>query len=150
MTDLILLAKEGNMAMLINLIPAVAVTLVLTMAAGRAGERKPQEAKNEQGILAEVRGTLHFENGRGYFISVKNVDSFKKEREIRVWLRAPENKVLIRKLEGLDGKEVIAKGQLGQMPGDVRASVPPLGIYLHFDFTIEHAEKAAPPNRPRE
>jgi uncharacterized membrane protein affecting hemolysin expression len=61
----------------------------------------------------------------------------KAGREMRVWLRAAEDKVLVRKLEGLDGKEVTAKGKLEQMPEDVRASVPPLGIYLRLGFEIE-------------
>ena len=116
---------------------AVAVTLAFTMSRGHADEQKPQEAKNEQGINAEVRGTLHFESGRGYFISVKPTD--KEGWEMRVWLRAAESKALVRKLQGLDGKDVIAKGKLEQMPGDVRASVPPLGIYLRHGFDIEHA-----------
>jgi hypothetical protein len=136
-TDLVLPAEEGNVPMLRNPMLAVAVTLVLTMSPGRADEQKPQEAKKEQGIQAEVRGTLHFESGRGYFISVKSPDE--AEQEMRIWLRAAEDKVLVRKLEGLDGKEVIAKGKLAQMPENVRASVPPLGIYLRYDFEIEHA-----------
>jgi hypothetical protein len=123
--------------MLRNLMLAVAVTLLLAMSLGRADEQKTQESKKEQGIQAEVRGTLHFESGRGYFISVKPADE--AEQEMRVWLRAAENKELVRKLEGLDGKEVIAKGKLAQMPENVRASVPPLGIYLRYDFEIEPA-----------
>lgn len=55
--------------MLKNLTPTVAVTLALTMSPGRADQQKPQGARKEQFIQAEVRGTLHFENGRSYFIS---------------------------------------------------------------------------------
>jgi hypothetical protein len=55
-------------------------------------------------------------------------------------LRVAEDKVLVRKLEGLDGKGVAAKGKLAQLPQDVRASVPPLGLYLANGFTIEAAE----------
>jgi hypothetical protein len=58
---------------------------------------------------------------------------------MRVWLRATESKLLVRKLQGLDGKEVIAKEKLEKMTGDVRAIVPPLGIYLRHGFEIEHA-----------
>ena len=123
--------------MLKELIPVVAVTLALAMSPGRADQRKPQEDRKEQGIQAEVRGTLHFESGRGYFISVKPAD--KAGREMRVWLRVAEDKELVRKLQGLDGKEVTAKGKLEQMPEDVRASVPPLGIYLCHGFEIEPA-----------
>jgi hypothetical protein len=54
-------------------------------------------------------------------------------------LRAAEDKVLVRQLEGLSGKEVIAKGELAQMPANVRASVPPLGLYLRRGFAIKHA-----------
>jgi hypothetical protein len=131
------LAEEGKAPMLRNLTLAVAVTLVLTMSPGRTDEQKPQGDKREQGIQAEVRGTLHFESGRGYFISVKPAD--KTEQEMRVWLRAAEDKVLVRKLQGLDGKEVTAKGKLAQMPENVGASVPPLGIYLRHGFNIEDA-----------
>ena len=112
----------------------VAVTLVLTMSPGRADDQNP---KKEQGIQAEVRGTLHFENGRGYFIAVKPAG--KTAPEMRVWLQAPEDKALVRQLQGLNGKQVIAKGELIQMPANVRASVPPLGIYLRYGFTIERA-----------
>ena len=115
---------------------AVAATLALTMAPGHADEQKPQEGKKEQGIHADVRGTLNFESGRGYFISVKPAD--KVEQEMRVWLRVSEDKVLVRQLQGLTGKEVIAKGKLGQMPEGVGASVPPLGMYLSR-FEIEGA-----------
>ena len=115
--------------MLRNLTLAVAVPLVLTMSPGRT----------EQGIRAEVRGTLRFENGRGYFIAVKPAD--KAKEEMRVWLRAAEDKVLVRQLQGLSGKEVIAKGELVQMPANVRASVPPLGVYLRHGFAIEQAGK---------
>jgi len=115
--------------MLRNLTLAVAVPLVLTMSPGRT----------EQGIRAEVRGTLRFENGRGYFIAVKPAGKVKEE--MRVWLRAAEDKVLVRQLQGLSGKEVIAKGELAQMPANVRASVPPLGVYLRHGFAIEQAGK---------
>jgi hypothetical protein len=136
-TDLVLLAEERNALMLRNLTPTVAVTLVLTMSPGRADEQKPQEDKKGQGIQAEVRGTLHFESGRGYFISVKPAD--KVGREMRVWLSVTEDKVTGRKLQGLAGKEVTAKGKLEQMLEDVGASVPPLGIYLRLGFEIEPA-----------
>ncbi len=107
-----------------------------------ADEQKAPEDKQEQGIKAEVRGTLHFEMGRGYFISVKSSDKF-AERENRVWLSVTESKVLVRKLEGLTGKEVMAKGNLGQMPENARAGVPPLGIYLRLGFEIKGQETAS-------
>jgi len=123
--------------MLRSLMLSVAVTLAIALSLGRADEQPPQEAKNEQGIRAEVKGTLHFESGRGYFISVKPAD--KVGRETRVWLRAAEDKDLVRKLQGLDGREVIARGDLAQIPQDIGASVPPLGIYLRHGFSIERA-----------
>ena len=116
--------------MLRNLTLAVAVTLIFTMSPAHT---------DEPGIRAEVRGTLHFENGRGYFIAVKPAG--KAKEEMSVWLRAAEDKALVRQLQGLSGKEVIAKGELVQMPANVRASVPPLGIYLRHGFTIEQARK---------
>ena len=123
--------------MLRNLALSVAVTSVLTMSPGRADEQKLQEAKQVQGIQAVVRGTLHFESGRGYFLSVRPVDE--AGRETRVWLRVAEDKALVRELQGLEGKEVIATGDLAQMPPDVRASVPPMGMYLQHGFRIERA-----------
>ena len=118
---------------------AVAVVSVLTMSPGRGDEPKPQGEKRAQGIQAEVRGTLYFENGHGYFVTVKPAD--KAEQELRVWLRAAEDKALVRQMQELTGKEVIAKGKLAQMPENVGANVPPLGIYLRHGFTIEGGEK---------
>jgi hypothetical protein len=134
-TDLVLLTEEGNAPMLRNLALFAAVTSVLTMSPGRADEQKLQEARKVQGIQAVVRGTLHFESG--YFLSVPSVD--KAGHETRVWLRTGEDKALVRELQGLDGKEVIARGDLAQMPRDVGSSVPPLGMYLQHGFKIERA-----------
>jgi hypothetical protein len=136
-TDLVLLTEEGNAPMLRNLILAVAVTSVLTMSPGRADEQEFQKAKKVQGIQAVVRGTLHFESGRGYFLSMQPVD--KAGRETRVWLQVPEDKALVRELQGLKGREVIATGDLAQMPQDVGASVPPMGMYLEHGFRIKRA-----------
>ena len=122
--------------MLKKLMPVVAVTLALSMSTGRADEQEPRQAKKEHGIQAEVKGTLHFESGRGYFISVKPAD--KTGREMRVWLRAAEDKALVGKLQGLDGKEVLATGKLAQLPEGHRASVPPLGLYMNR-FEIKEA-----------
>jgi hypothetical protein len=144
-TDLDLSGEEGNTPMPRYPMQAVAVTLVftvstlvLTMSSGRAEGPKHQVVKKLQGIRAEVKGTLHFESSRGYFISVKPAD--KPGQEMRVWLRPAEDKALVRKLERLVGKEVVASGNLAQMPENVQASVPPLGVYLRHGFEIEHAE----------
>jgi hypothetical protein len=122
--------------MLRILMLAAIVALVLPLSPGRAEEQKPKETKNVQGIQAEVRGTLHFEHGHGYFIAVKPANA--SEKELRVWLWISENKVLVRKLEGLDGKEVIAKGKLAQLPEGHKTSIPELGLYVSR-FEIEGA-----------
>src|SRR5436190_22702067 len=98
-THLLLLAGGGNMLMLRNLTLAAATALGLTLSAGRGDEQKPRDDTKEQGIKAEVRGTLRFESGRGYFIAVKPAN--KTEQEMRVWLWISEQKRLVRKLEGL-------------------------------------------------
>ena len=119
--------------MLRSLTLAVVVALVLTMSSGRADEPKPQADNTVDGIKAEVRGTLRFESGRGYFILVKPANE--TEQAMRVWLWISEDKVLVRKLEGLDGKEVIAKVKLTQLPEAVKTSIPPLGLYMsHFEI----------------
>jgi hypothetical protein len=133
-TTNVLLADGGNVPMLRSLTLAVAAALTLTTSSGRGDEQKPQEDGKEQSIKAEVRGTLRFESGRGYFIAVKSAN--KNEQEMRVWLWISEDKVLVRKLQGLDGKEVIAKGKLAQLPEGRQTSVPPLGMYMSR-FEIE-------------
>jgi hypothetical protein len=49
---------------------------------------------------------------------------------MRVWLWITEDKELVRKLQGLDGKDVLASGKLAQLPEGHKASVPPLGLYM--------------------
>src|SRR5437867_8397072 len=118
--------------MLRSLTLTVALVLVLTMSStmssGPEDEPKSQGDNKEDGIKAEVSGTLDFETGRGYFISVERVD--KAEQKMRVWLWHSEASVLVRKLEGLHGKKVIAKGKLAQLSERLLMSVPPLGMYL--------------------
>jgi hypothetical protein len=89
------------------------------------GDKTNQEVG---GIKAEVHGTLHFQEGQGFFISVKSREH--PDWENRVWLWISENKVLNRQLQGLMDRSVIVKGNLGQLPENVHASVPPLGMYL--------------------
>ena len=122
--------------MLKTLTLAVAAALALTMSSGRGDEPPPQANANEDGIKAEVRGTLRFESGRGYFIAVKPTKQ--TEQEMRVWLWISENKVLVRQLQGLNGKEVLATGKLAQLPEGHHANVPPLGLYLSR-FQIKEA-----------
>ena len=57
---------------------------------------------------------------------------------MRVWLWISEDKVTARKLEGLDGKEVLATGKLTQLPEGQQTSVPPLGLYMSR-FEIKEA-----------
>ena len=78
-------------------------------------------------VTAEIRGTLTFESGRGYYVAVKTM---------RVWLRISEDKIRARQLDSLARKTVIVRGPLHQMEANTNASVPPLGLYLD-DFTIE-------------
>jgi hypothetical protein len=122
--------------MLKSLTLAVAAALVLAMSSGRGDEPAPQADTKADGIKAEVRGTLRFESGRGYFIAVRPAK--KTEREMRVWLWISENKALVRKLQGLDGKEVLVTGKLAQLPEGHHASVPPLGLYMSR-FEIKEA-----------
>jgi hypothetical protein len=132
-TNLGFLAQGGNAPMLKHLTLAVATALFLTLSSGHGDETKPQDARKEQGIQAEVRGTLRFESGHGYYIAVKPFD--KKEKDMRVWLWISEDKVLVRQLQGLEGKEVLARGKLGQLPEGHHASIPPLAMYMgRFDI----------------
>src|SRR5947199_9092475 len=96
-TQLLLLAAGGTMLILRNRLQAAAAALGLTLSAGRGDEQQPRDDTKEQGIKAEVRGTLRFESGRGYFIAVKPAN--KTEQDMRVWLWISENKVLVRKLQ---------------------------------------------------
>jgi hypothetical protein len=132
-TPLVFLAEGGNVPMLQSLTLALAAALVLTMSSGRGDEPLPQADTKADGIKAEVRGTLRFESGRGYFIAVKPAK--KTEQEMRVWLWISEDKGLVRKLQGLEGKEVLATGKLAQLPEGHHTSVPPLGLYMsRFDI----------------
>ena len=130
-------SREYPMLRILSL--AALGAFAVSMPLGLADDQKPDGDKPEQGIQAEVRGTLHFEAGRGFFVSVKSSDQ--AEKESRVWLQVAEDKALVRELRELRGKAVIARGKLEQMPGDVGASVPPLGIYLRNGFRIEPAGK---------
>jgi hypothetical protein len=111
---------------------ALAVALTVPLPAPGAGE--PERARGESFIKAEVRGTLRFETGHGYYIAVRSKGE--AERETRVWLLICEDKVLVRQLQGLEGKQVRAEGDLEQMPDNVNAGVPPHGLYLG-EFKIE-------------
>jgi hypothetical protein len=114
-------------------VAAAFVPLLLLAGTSHAGEKVEP---GSDGITAEVRGTLRFESGRGYYVEAKAGD-----QATRVWLRVSEDKVLVRRLEGLTGKRVVAKGPLGQMPEDVKGSVPPHALYLATPFEIEAAKE---------
>lgn len=111
------------------------IFLVITAFAFLLTEKtNAQTADDAQFIKTEIKGVLHFQNGRGYFISVASSEFPKKENQ--VWLRVGENKKFVRELEGLLNKTVIAKGELEQLPESVTASVPPRAMYI-YDFQIE-------------
>src|SRR5437899_219531 len=99
-------SREYPMLRILSL--AALGAFAVSMPLGLADDQKPDGDKPEQGIQAEVRGTLHFEAGRGFFVSVKSSDQ--AEKESRVWLQVAEDKALIRELRGLRGKAVIARG----------------------------------------
>jgi hypothetical protein len=107
---------------------AVVGALACIAAVAWAQENERPADKNKDSIKAEVRGILRFEEGRGYFISVKSAE--KPERENRVWLWISEDKVTVRQLASLRGKKVLAEGDLEQLPEAVHANVPPNGMYL--------------------
>jgi len=96
-------------------------------------------AQAEPGITAEVRGTLRYQKeGNIYFIAIPS--DVRGGRETHVWLLRGEDKdrELDRTLEGLDGKDVVAKGKLRQMPENTKhAVIPPLGLYVDNQFTVE-------------
>jgi hypothetical protein len=93
-------------------------------------------------IKAEVTGVLRWrDEGGGYYIAIRPGDDPK--RVTRVWLWISEDKVTVRKLEGLTGKEVVARGMLEQLPEGDRALVPPGGMYLS-QFEIEAVEPKNP------
>lgn len=110
------------------------VTVTFTLFFNKANG---QTLDDTQFIKTEIKGILHFQAGRGYFISVKSGRFPKTENQ--VWLRVSENKKFLRELEGLLNKTVIVKGELEQLPENVTASVPPLGMYID-DFQIEEAK----------
>jgi hypothetical protein len=135
-TDLVFRPEGGSVPMLTSLTLAVAAALVLTVSSGRGDVSAPVEDTQADGIKAEVRGTLRFENGRGYFIVVKSARQ--TEQEMRVWLWISEDKAMVRKLQGLEGKGVLATGKLAQLPEGHHTSVPPLGLYMSR-FEIKEA-----------
>ena len=95
-----------------------------------------QQLGNPQFIRTEIRGTLNFREGRGYFVEVPST-SFPNEKT-EVWIWISENRRLLRLLESMLGKSVIVRGNLEQMPSTVEAAVPKKGIYV-TDFEIELA-----------
>lgn len=107
---------------------AVVGALACIASVAWAQENERPVDKKMDFIKAEVRGILRFEDGRGYFISVKSAE--KPERDNRVWLWISEDKVTARQLESLKSNEVLAEGNLEQMPEAVHANVPPNGMYL--------------------
>jgi hypothetical protein len=114
-----------------KLLVLAAAFAILAMSSGAA--------EAEPGITAEVRGTLRSQKeGTIYFIVIPS--DVKGGQETQVWLMRTEdkNRELDRTLEGLKGKDVVAKGKLRQMPENSgHAVIPPLGLYLDLHFTVE-------------
>lgn len=103
------------------------------LSALKAQTSSQEVSKHIKGIQATVIGKLNFQEGHGYFIEAKQS---RYKWETKVWLRMSENGILIRKLQNLLNKTVKSEGELGQLPENVTASTPHLGIYLQ-DFEIE-------------
>jgi hypothetical protein len=81
----------------------------------RALRKAVEEAKAQPRgeIRAEVEGVLCWrDEGGGYYVRVRPKDDPK--REIRIGLRVPENKILVGRLQPLQGQDVIVKGVLTQ------------------------------------
>jgi hypothetical protein len=77
--------------------------------------------------LTQVRGKLQFD--KGYQVSTGGAG--------QIWLKTAEDKELLKKLQTLTGKNVIAKGQLRKVPKNVTTSMPRGASYLKDGFTIE-------------
>jgi hypothetical protein len=95
----------------------------------RALQKQLAEAqKTSRGqIRAEVEGVLCWQDeGGGYYIRVRPKGD---PSEVRVWLVLVEDRVLLRTLEDLKGKDVVAKGELQQRTG-TGWRVPAGGLYL--------------------
>ena len=105
----------------------------------QALQKQLAEAKERPSgrITAEVEGTLLWSDpGMGYYIRIRPDDGPK--RETRVWLWYGEDKILVRTMEGLRGKQVVATGKLLQAPAEGQGRLPPGVLYLP-DFEIKEA-----------
>ena len=121
--------------------PSLAVIIALLFTFGpqdrvryAKDESKNTSQQNAEFIIAEVHGTLHKKpispgQADGYFIVVKAAPFFE---ENRVWLLRIEDKdrALDHRLIELTGKQVVAKGQLKQLPDNAQGAVPAQGMYL--------------------
>lgn len=111
----------------------------------QALQKQLEEARGQASgrISAEVEGTLLWsDEGMGYYIRIRPDDAPK--RETRVWLWYSENKVLVRTMEELQGKQVVATGKLRQASVKGEGRLPHDAMYLG-DFEI----KEAPPQAER-
>jgi hypothetical protein len=91
-------------------------------------------------IKAEIRGVL-VQDGADVYVSVKRKDAFGKEEEARVWVWKSEGewKLLQHTLKPLYGKEVIATGELAQLPKGHTTSIPEGALYFLGKFEIKAA-----------
>jgi len=98
------------------------------------GESNNTNQRDAEFISAEVHGALHKKPiGPGqadiYFIVVKAAPFFEENR-VWLWRSEDKNRALDRQLIELTGKEVVAKGQLKQLPDNAQGVVPAQGMYL--------------------
>ena len=73
----------------------------------------------------ELTGTLFFENGKGYYLSLGT-----KGGKGSVWLMLSENKILVGQLQDLLGSEIKVRGRLQRMPENARGAIPSGALYF--------------------
>jgi len=82
--------------------------------------------------LAQVRGLLGFESPHGYYIE--------RMDDHRIWLQVTEAKGLVRDLQTLLGKSVVAEGELRTVPKHVTMNIPSGADYMPYGFTVRKAD----------
>jgi len=83
-------------------------------------------------ISIEVKGKLAFKQGEGYSIEGKN--PWYKDKDVQILLRVSENKVLVRKLQELEGQYVKVNGFLETYVPNGTSSCEQLGISDGFSI----------------
>jgi len=140
--------RSGANKKFANLVMAAGFLLLLV------GSFYSQGAADSFYVKVEVRGTLNFRDGKGYFVEAPST-AFPKE-SIEIWLDVSEDKLLVRRLQQMMGKNVVVRGQLDELPSNVTTPVPRRRIYIRR-FEIELAQSLYPqswfapindPNKP--